>query len=366
MNKKTVAVIFGGYSPEYEVSLKSAYSIISALDREKYNVILLGITRQGRWFRYSGPEDYIPDDRWQADERYLKSAFISPERGGELLEIEDGRVASLQVDVIFPVLHGRYGEDGTVQGLCELADIPVVGAGSASSALCMDKDRAHKLVSLAGIAVPESVCFEFVPTAGEILAAVSGLKLPMFVKPVKAGSSLGITKVDCYSNLPDAVAEAFRYDNAVLIEENIDGREVGCAVVGNHDLRTGRANEIEVSGAFFDYEEKYTLKTSKIHTPARIDEKTESRIQKAAKAIYRALGCRGYARMDMFLTHDGEIVFIEANTIPGFTPFSQFPRMMKTAGVEYPELVDMLIGLALEVGRDQDSMVTGQKTEITR
>ena len=348
MSKKTVAIIFGGYSPEYEVSLKSAYSIICAVDREKYDIVLIGITRKGQWYRYTGSDGDIPVDKWHVDAQYLKNAVISPSRGGGLLEFDGDRASPVPVDVIFPVLHGKYGEDGTVQGLCELAGIPVVGSGSAASALCMDKDRAQKLVSIAGISTPRSVCFEKAPSDGEMTAEAKKLGLPLFVKPVKAGSSLGVTKVEDFSQLPDAVVAALAYDDAVVFEECIYGMEIGCAVVGNTKLDTGRVDEIEVAGGFFDFEEKYTLKSSKIHVPARIDEQTERRVQDAAMVIYRALGCRGYARMDMFLTKANEVVFLEANTIPGFTPHSQLPRMMKAIGVEYPKLVEMLIELSLE------------------
>jgi len=346
--KKTVAVIFGGYSPEYDVSLNSSYSIISAVDRNKYEVVLIGISRDGEWFKYTGAVDDIPADKWHTDTRYLKNMIISPSRGGGLLELEDGRVKPLPVDVVFPVLHGKYGEDGTVQGMFELAGIPVVGAGSASSALCMDKDRAHKLVALAGIRIPNAISFEFEPTDDELLCAANKLKLPLYVKPVKAGSSFGITRIESVSELFEAVRFAFTFDDAVIIEENIEGFEAGCAVVGDLDPVTGRIDEIELSQGFFTYEEKYTLKTSKIHMPARVDGETERRLQEAAKLIYRTLGCRGYARVDMFLTNDNDIVFNETNTIPGFTSHSRFPNMMKGIGVEYPQLVDMLIELALK------------------
>lgn len=348
MKKKTVAVIFGGYSPEYDVSLNSSYSIINAINRDKYEVILLGITRQGRWYRYTGAVDDIPTDKWHTDVNNLTNVIVSPSRGDGLIELEDGQATPLPVDVAFPVLHGQYGEDGTLQGMFELAGIPIVGAGSAASALCMDKDRAHKLVFLAGISIPNSVCFEQVPTDDELLSAARELKLPLFVKPVKAGSSIGITKIESYSELLEAVRFAFTFDDAIIIEENVDGFEAGCAVVGNNKLITGRIDEIELSQGFFNYEEKYTLKTSKIHMPARIDEETERRLQEAAKTIFRTLGCRGYARVDMFLTPDNEIIFNEANTIPGFTSHSRFPSMMKCIGVEYPELVDMLIELSFK------------------
>ena len=350
MSKKTVAVLFGGYSPEYDVSLKSAFSIISAINREKYDVILLGITREGRWYKYTGAVEDIPNDKWHTDESRLQSAIISPSRGEGILELREGTAMSVPVDAVFPILHGRYGEDGTVQGLCELAGIPVVGSGSAASALCMDKDRAHQLVSLAGIRVPLSVCYEYVPTDDEVLLAANELGLPLFIKPVKAGSSFGITKVGKMSELYPAVRTAFKYDDAVILEECIDGFETGCAVVGNDELTTGRIDEIELAGGFFDFVEKYTLKTSKIHMPARIDEDTERRLQDAAKAIYQVLGCRGYARVDIFLTSKNEIVFNEVNTIPGFTAHSRFPNMMKGIGVEYPELVEMLIELGIDYG----------------
>jgi len=353
MDKKTVAVIFGGYSPEYDVSIRSAYSIISAIDEEKYEAILIGITKQGKWYRYYGPIAQIPADTWHTDKALLHKAIISPERGCGLLEFDGGSAVSVHVDAVFPVMHGRYGEDGTIQGLCELAGIPVVGAASASSALCMDKDRSHKLVSLAGIKVPKSVCFEHAPGEQELLDATRGLKLPVYVKPVKAGSSFGITKVEAHSEIPAAAREALKFDDAVIIEENVDGVETSCAVVGNDDLIVGRIDEVELSGGFFDYIEKYTPVTSKIHTPARIDGETEKRLQEAAKLIYRTLGCRGYCRVDIFLTKDGEIVFNEANTIPGFTDNSRFPKMMQCAGVGYPELVDMLIGLALSVEKGE-------------
>ena len=353
MSKKKVAVVFGGFSPEYEVSLNSTYSVINAIDNEKYDVMMLGITKKGQWYRYCGDVDDIPNDKWHKDAGLLSEALISANRGGGVLVFENGNPISIPVDIVFPVLHGRYGEDGTIQGLCELAGIPVVGSGSAASALCMDKDRAHKLISLEGITVPKSVCFERVPTDEALLAAVRELKLPVFVKPIKAGSSIGVSKLDRYSDVPAAVKEAFIYDDAVIIEENIDGKEVGCSVIGNHELRTGRVNEIEVPQGFFSYKEKYTLETAKIHTPARIDAESERRLQEAGKLIFRKLGCRGYARIDMFLKDDGDIVFSEANTIPGFTMHSQLPKMMKAAGMDYPELVDTLLELGLQVERGE-------------
>lgn len=348
MNRKNVVVIFGGCSSEYDVSLQSSYAVISNIDSEKYTVIMVGITREGQWYRYTGPVEKIPENTWFLDKEHCQPALISPDRLSPfLLELYSTSVRRTPIDIVFPVLHGRNGEDGTVQGLCELAGIPVVGCGTFSSALCMDKHRAHELVSHAGIRVPKAVCFEIVPTEKDILEKAGSLSLPLFVKPVKAGSSFGITKVYDRSELAAAVRSAFSYDNAVIVEENIPGFEVGCAVMGNEELTIGRVDEIELKEGFFDYTEKYTLKTSKIHMPARIDQKTEERIKDAAARIYRVLGCAGYARVDIFLTPENDIVFNEVNTIPGFTSHSRYPNMMKGIGLSFPELLDKLIELGL-------------------
>lgn len=348
MDRKKVVVVFGGCSSEYDVSLHSAYSVISNLDREKYNIITLGITREGQWYRYTGPIENIPDNTWFLDKKNCRAALISPDRPLHLLlEFYSSSVRQTAIDIVFPVLHGKNGEDGTIQGLCELAGIPLVGCGTFSSALCMDKHRAHELVAHIGIRVPKAVCFESTPSDSALRQLTEGLSIPLFVKPVKAGSSFGITKVMSREDIPSAVKNAFSYDNAVIAEENIEGFEVGCAVMGNDTLTVGRVDEIELKDGFFDYTEKYTLKTSKIHMPARIDEETEYRIKETAARIYRALGCAGFARVDMFLTPDKEIVFNEVNTIPGFTSHSRYPNMMKGIGLGFPELLDRLIELGL-------------------
>jgi len=291
MGKKVVAVIFGGYSPEYTVSLNSAYSVINAIDRNKFDVVMVGITNSGAWFLYDGSVEDIKTDAWHTKINQLKEVFVSPNRGGGLIAVDDNEYVLIHVDVVFPVMHGRFGEDGTVQGLFELTNIPVVGCGSAASALCMDKDRAHKLVAYAGITVPKAVCFTYMPSESELLETVKTLELPLFVKPVKAGSSIGTTKQYEYEDILGAVSDAFKYDDVVIVEETIVGKEVGCAVIGNNNLITGRVNEIEVAeGGYFDYAEKYSLRTSKIHTPARIDSESEAKIQEVAKEIYKILG----------------------------------------------------------------------------
>ena len=252
----------------------------------------------------------------------------------------------IPVDLVFPILHGKNGEDGTLQGIFELAGIPLVGCGTLSSALCMDKDRAHKLVSLAGISVPKSVTFNRLNI--DAVLSNADLTYPLFVKPVRAGSSFGITKVTAQQELKAAVELAFQHDTEVIVEEAIDGFEVGCAVLGTDTLIVGRVDEIELSDGFFDYTEKYTLKTSKIHMPARISPQTEKELQKAAVTIYRTLGCSGFARVDMFLTPSGRIVFNEVNTIPGFTSHSRYPNMMKGIGLSFADMLDKLIGCYIE------------------
>lgn len=345
MRKKNVAVLFGGCSPEYEVSLASASAVIAHLDQRLFHPILIGITRQGDWYYYPGEIGRIENDTWH--DAGCSPACLSPDRSRhELLVFREKEIERIPVDVAFPVLHGRNGEDGTVQGLCELAGIPLAGCGTLASALCMDKDRAHKLVSLAGIRVPASelILPDFSPDQIDALAEKVGY--PLFVKPVKAGSSYGITKLDTRDKLLDAVKTAFQFDDCVLLEEAIPGFEVGCAVLGNDELITGEPDEIELQDGFFDYTEKYNLITSKIHVPARISKEKASEIKEAGKKIYRALSCRGFARVDLFLKPDGELVFNEVNTIPGFTSHSRYPGMMKAAGVSFEALISKIISLA--------------------
>ncbi|MEY8369806.1 D-alanine--D-serine ligase VanG [Anaerovoracaceae bacterium 42-11] len=348
--KKNIAVLFGGCSPEYPVSLKSAYAVLNHIDTTQYQVITVGITRDGKWLRYLGEYEAILNDTWYEHEGQCRKAFISPDREAHgLCEIDENGISTISLDAVFPVLHGRNGEDGSVQGLCQLAGIPVVGCDIMSSALCMDKHRAHLLAEAAGIKAPKAAYFYEKPSALELEAAVSALTYPLFVKPLRAGSSFGITKVEGPSQLSDAVELAFSFDNEIIIEENIDGFEVGCAVLGNSALTLGRVDEIELSGGFFDYTEKYTQETSTIYMPARIESATELRIQEAAAAVYRALGCKGFARVDLFLTPENEIIFNEVNTIPGFTAMSRYPNMLKGVGLSYTDIVQQLISMSLQM-----------------
>lgn len=347
MKKKTIAVLFGGHSSEYGVSLNSGYAVLTNIDKEKYNVIALGITEDGRWLRYNGDYELIKQDKWHEDTENCIPCYILPDRAihGMVEMAAEGPVYT-HLDGAFPMLHGKNGEDGTIQGLIEMAGIDLMGCGTLSSALCMDKYRAHVVAEAAGIAVPKAASLVGDFKEETVMKAVEGLTYPLFVKPVNAGSSYGISVIDDKSQLMKAVYYALEYDSEVIIEEKIDGFEVGCSIIGDgKGLEiVGRVDEIELfSGCFFDYERKYTGIDSKIHSPARIDAETEERIKEAGKILFRALGCKGFARLDMFLTPEGKIVFNEVNSIPGFTSVSRFPKMMAGVGLEYKDVIDKII-----------------------
>jgi len=349
MKKLKVAVIFGGCSPEYNVSLNSAYSVITHMDSEKYEPILLGIKRTGGWFHFAGAPERIKDDSW-LNPTDCVPAIISPcrETGGVLTFDRDNRVTKIKLDAAMPVLHGKNGEDGTVQGLLELAGIPVVGCNTLASALCMDKNKAHIIAKAAGVRVPHSVTLKDRADTAACIEEAKRLGYPLFVKPVRAGSSYGITKVLSENELSEALALAFRYDDEVILEENIEGFEVGCAILGNDSrLLVGQLDEIEIPGGFFNHKEKYTLETSVIHVPARISGQKANEIKESAKGIYQALGCSGFARVDQFLTPEGDIVFNEVNTIPGFTAHSRYPNMLKAVSMTFEQVIDTAINLAV-------------------
>lgn len=355
--RKRIAILFGGCSPEYGVSLQSAYSVITHLDREKYEPVLIGISNAGDWFQYVGEIEKIPIDTWCNEEDCIP-VVVSPNRTVHgIVTIKNGKIRETHIDAVFPVLHGKNGEDGTVQGMFELAGIPVVGCGVLSSALCMDKDRAHKLVQAAGISVPQSFVLQSGGDAETAIRQAERIGYPLFVKPVGAGSSYGITKVTGRNQLPEALKLAFSYDITVIVEECISGFEVGCAVLENDGFVVGEVDEIELEKGFFDFTEKYTLKTSSIHVPARISAEKAGEIKETAKLIFKTLDCRGFARVDMFLDDTGRIVFNEVNTIPGFTTHSRFPNMMKAAGISLEQVISMAVDRAVT------SLQNGDKTE---
>ena len=344
---KKIGIIFGGCSPEYEISLESAYSVISNINKEKYEIILIGITKDGDWYKYEGDAENIKNNTWKEKGKCTKVVISSSKNDKGIIEIKEEGTKLTKLDLIFPVLHGKNGEDGTVQGLIELSGIPLIGCDLLSSGLCMDKYVSHKLVESYGIKVAKNITIDKNTTKEEIKNKVKELKYPLFIKPMRAGSSFGITKIEKETELEPAIKEAFKYDTEIIIEENIDGIEVGCAVLGNEELIVGEVDEISLSEGFFNYTEKYTLKTSQIYCPARINKKISEDIKETAKKIYKILKCKDFARVDMFLTKENEIYFNEINTIPGFTSHSRYPNMMKQIGIEFNELIQKLIDMKI-------------------
>lgn len=300
MEKKKIGVIFGGCSPEYDVSLESSYSVIKNMNKEKYDCILIGITKNGDWFKFDGDIEDIKNNTWEEKGKCTKVVISTNMSDKGLIDLENNTL--IKLDAIFPVLHGKNGEDGTVQGLVELSGIPLIGCGILSSSLCMDKYLSHKLVESYGIKVAKSIVIDNKTEANVISNKLKQLAYPVFVKPMRAGSSFGITKVENEEIIEKAIKEAFKYDTEIIIEENVEGIEIGCAVLGNDELTVGEIDEIELSSGFFDYTEKYTLKTSKIYVPARISKEISDKAKETAKQIYKILKCKDFARVDMFLT----------------------------------------------------------------
>ena len=352
MKKRNVCVLFGGMSPEHEVSLRSAEYVLENLDLEKYNVFPVGITKEGDWVLYTGG-DYskLPTEEWMEYPKNRRAA-ISPVRGQGLLSFEGDCVVREQVDVVFPVLHGRFGEDGTVQGLCALAGIPCVGCDMTSSADCMDKAITHTILDAAGIRtapycyVTRSSLYDIDGACEDIEKKLGGY--PMFVKPACAGSSVGVTRAADREALKNGIKIAFAHGEKVVIETEIIGKEVECAVLGNgENLIASIPGQITPAEEFYDYDAKYKLGTSVLDIPAKISPEMTEELRATAKKAFIAMGCSGFSRVDFFATEDG-LVLNEINTIPGFTPISMYPKLMANMGIEYGELLDRLIELAIE------------------
>ena len=321
-----VAVLAGGRSSEHEISLASARSVVAALDPERYETVVVGIDKAGRWELASG-------------DRALGATSV------ETLPVvaHSGATATLgQVDVVLPILHGPFGEDGTVQGLLELAGVPYVGAGVAASALCMDKDLFKAVLRDRGIPVARNV------TLREGDDPAHGFEYPVFVKPARLGSSVGISKVRDENELQAAVELARRHDDKVLIEEGIDGIEVECGVLGNRDPIASVVGEIVAHADWYDYSAKYDEGGMDLIVPARISAESDAEVQRLAVDSFVATECEGMARIDFFVRPDGQVVVNEINTIPGFTSTSVYAKLFEAAGIPYAELLDRLIALALE------------------
>lgn len=349
--KKNIAIIFGGKSSEYEVSLSSSYALLSNIDREKYNLYTVGITREGAWYLYEGDIEDIRNNTWHKGDKISK-LLISPDNGeGKIYVIRDSGADEIKLDGVFPMLHGKFGEDGQIQGLLSVMGVPVVGCPHASSAVCMDKAMTKAIVrELGDVRQAASVTMR----AGDDASIVADeceakLGYPMFVKPACAGSSVGISKVRTREELLRAMEIALREDSKLLIEEMISGCEVEVAVLEESGKYTvSFPAEIDVgSSDFYDYETKYVSDASSYYIPARLPDEKTRLVRKNAERIFRALDCRGFSRVDFFFTPEGEFVFNEINTIPGFTPISMYPKLMVHSGISYSELIDRLITSAL-------------------
>jgi D-alanine--(R)-lactate ligase len=342
MDKLRVGIIFGGRSEEHPISVKSAQEIAKNLDIEKYEPFWIGITESGAWRLCGGPSG----DWEQGGSR---PAVLSPDPSMHgLLVLEDGKYETIGLDVALPVLHGKQGEDGAMQGLLELSGIPYVGCDIQSSALCMDKSLAYTVVRSAGIATPD-----FCTVTANEQVDPDRITYPAFVKPARSGSSFGVSKVSRKEELPSAIEAARQYDSKVLIEEAIVGAEVGCAIIGNGwPLFVGEVDQVALSHGFFRiHQESEPEKGSDNATfivPADIPAESRKLAQETAKEIYRSLGCRGIARVDMFLKEDGTIILNEVNTFPGMTSYSRYPRMMAAAGLPLAKVIDRLVSLAVD------------------
>jgi D-alanine--(R)-lactate ligase len=341
MDRLKVGIIFGGRSEEHPISVKSAQEVAKSLDLGKYEPFWIGITQSGGWRLCDGPSA-----DWEKG-RY-RPAVLSPDPGVHgLVVLEEGKYETISLDVALPVLHGKLGEDGAMQGLLELSGIPYVGCDVQSSALCMDKSLAYTVVRSAGIATPSF----WTVTANEKVDP-DRMTYPVFVKPARSGSSFGVSKVSRAEELPSAIEAARQYDSKVLIEEAVVGSEVGCAIMGNDSpLFAGEVDQIALSHGFFRIHQESSPETGSDNStpivPADIPAESRALAQQTAKEIYRALGCRGLARVDMFLKEDGMIVLNEVNTFPGMTSYSRYPRMMAAAGLPLSEVIDRLVSLAV-------------------
>ena len=359
MARTRVAVVFGGRSTEHAVSCVSAGSVLAALDPDRYDVTAVGITEHGQWVL--GPSDpaqlQIRDGALPAVTEGRPVVLAGDPTAAGLRALGGGAEVLADVDVVFPVLHGPYGEDGTIQGLLELAGVPYVGSGVLASAAAMDKAVARVLLTAAGLPVTAAVVVRretWATEPDEVTAQVRALELPVFVKPARGGSSIGISKVSAWSALPAAMAAAFACDPKVLVEAAVAGREVECGILEGPDglPQASVPAEVRLVGdyAFYDFEAKYLDTATALDVPADLSPEVTARVQDAAKRAFVAMDCSGLARVDFFVGPDGALTVNEINTMPGFTPSSMFPRMWAASGVDYPELVGQLLATALRRG----------------
>ncbi|ENU93273.1 hypothetical protein F971_01321 [Acinetobacter vivianii] len=351
MQKKNVGIIFGGKSTEHEVSLQSAKNIVDAIDKDKFNVTLIGIDKNGIWHLNESTHFLLNSDNPSLISLHQSGrniAFIPGKNEEQIIEFQDKTLS--QLDVIFPIVHGTLGEDGSLQGLLKMVNLPFVGSQVLSSAMCMDKDITKRLLRDAGLNITpfiklakknrKNISFEI---------ASSQLGCPLFVKPANQGSSVGVNKVTSPEEFEAALEMAFTYDNKVLIEQGIDGREIECAVIGNDEPSASVCGEIELEDSFYSYDTKYINdKGATVTIPANIPDEISEKIREISIKAYEVLECTGLARVDVFLTNNGEIFINEINTLPGFTNISMFPKLWEVSGLNYSDLITRLIELAIE------------------
>ncbi|MFR0689642.1 D-alanine--D-alanine ligase [Enterobacterales bacterium AE_CKDN230030158-1A_HGKHYDSX7] len=352
MGKLRVGVIFGGRSAEHEVSLQSAKNIVDALDRERFEPVLIGIDKEGRW-HLNDASDYLLNQENPALialNRSHRELAVVPGKAEQQLVETGSRQLLDAVDVIFPIVHGTQGEDGCLQGLLRMADIPFVGSDVLGSAICMDKDVSKRLLRDAGIAITPFVTLTRANAARTPFAeAQRKLGLPLFIKPANMGSSVGVSKVEDEPAYDEAVRLALAFDDKVLVESAVKGREIECAVLGNEQPIASGCGEIVVGSGFYSYDSKYIDEdAAKVVVPADIPAEASERIRQLAVEAFLALECSGLARVDVFLTDSGEVLINELNSLPGFTRISMYPKLWQAAGMTYSELVSRLIDLAIE------------------
>ena len=354
MKKPTLAVLFGGCSPEYSVSLQSSYAVLSNLNPDRYTVLPVGITQSGQWFHYTGAYDRIATDSWAEDPGYLTPVVVSQDRSVHgLLAFSAPRHQVIQVDYALPILHGKNGEDGTVQGLLELAGIPYVGCGVLASAVCMDKAVANALFEANGVPHTRWLAADRWEIESDLEGVCDGVERklgwPVFVKPANAGSSVGISKVSSRDELKKAIDLALENDRKVVFEAFVDGQEVECAVIGSDPAVATRPGEILAGAEFYTYDDKYKNGVSQTVIPAHLPEAKLDEVKTYAAMAYTALNCEGLARCDFFVEKGtGRVLINEINTFPGFTSISMYPKLMEHEGLPVPQLIDRLIALALE------------------
>lgn len=349
-NKKTVLVLFGGMSSEHEVSCSSAASILRNIDTEKYNVRVIGITKQGAWIETAAPPEMIEDGTW-VNRINNRNAFICPDRRVHGIRTEKGK--NIWIDCVFSVLHGKYGEDGSMQGLLEMAGIPYAGSGVLSSASTMDKLVTKILANEGGIKQADYCAVDWFTFATQAASEIQRIEdrlgaYPYFVKPANTGSSVGVTKVHDRNELFEGIKEAAKYDEKIIVEETIVGRELEVAVLGDRHPHASPVGEIVAADEFYSYEAKYGGLGSVAEVAENLSEEIADRIRETAIRVYKLLGCKGYSRVDFFLKGEDEIYFNEINSLPGFTSISMYPKLWDAAGVPYPELIDRLIEQAME------------------